>query len=200
MMNLPEPGAPLILADGTQIDPSTGKAVRSNVMEVPNNKELREHYVAVQRRLVDLPLPPSKMNAISILVMYKLIGLSNDEIGVATGLEENKVSQLLMSDAFMDMQKMVIDSIHEADASDIRAMMKKNALNGVRKMGELVMSDDEFVALAASKDSLDREGYRPVDVVEHRHKLDGGLKIEIVQRNHSNTDDAIPVDFKDVTE
>jgi hypothetical protein len=37
--------------------------------------------------------------------------------------------------------------------------------------------------MAAAKDVLDRSGHRPSDVVEHRHRMDGGLVIEIVKRD-----------------
>jgi hypothetical protein len=37
--------------------------------------------------------------------------------------------------------------------------------------------------MAAARDILDRSGHRPSDVVEHRHRMDGGLVIEIVRRD-----------------
>ena len=36
--------------------------------------------------------------------------------------------------------------------------------------------------MSAARDILDRSGHRPADVVEHRHRVDGGLVIEYVKR------------------
>jgi hypothetical protein len=37
--------------------------------------------------------------------------------------------------------------------------------------------------MSAARDILDRSGHRPADVVEHRHRMDGGLVIEVVRRD-----------------
>jgi hypothetical protein len=36
--------------------------------------------------------------------------------------------------------------------------------------------------MTAAKDVLDRAGQRPVDIIEHRHKMEGGLTIEYVDK------------------
>lgn len=195
-MNLPEPGTPLKLADGTEIDPTTGKIVGANsYIKVPSTRELKENYAIIQRRLVDLPLPPQKMNGISIILTYKMIGLSNSEIATATGISEEQVGQIIISDAFVELRQMVLENINAADADTIRTSMKHNALMGVQKLAELINSNDDAIALSASKDALDRDGYRPADVVEHRHKMEGGLTIEVIRRDHSKETPTIDADF-----
>lgn len=197
---LAEPGAALVLADGTKIDPATGKPVReNNFVSVPNTTELRENYAAIQRRLTDLPLPPEKMHGLSVILMYKMVGIPDHEIAIAVGLTIPQVNALCMSDAFATMQQMLVDNIMAADGEDIRAMMRKNAVMGVQRMTQLINSDNEGIAYAAAKDSLDRDGFRPNDVVEHRHKLDGGLTIEIIKKDHTVQTPHVDVDFKDIT-
>jgi hypothetical protein len=36
--------------------------------------------------------------------------------------------------------------------------------------------------LGVAKDVLDRAGHRPADIIEHRHKMEGGLTIEYVEK------------------
>lgn len=200
-MNLPEPGTPLKLADGTEIDPATGKVVGAEpYVKVPSTRELRENYAIIQRRLIDLPLPPQKMNGISIILTYKMIGLSDSEIATATGIKEEQVGQIVISDAFAELRQMVLENISAMDADTIRTSMKDNALMGVQRLGQLINSDDETIALSASKDALDRDGYRPADVVEHRHKMEGGLTIEVIRRDHSKEAPVIDADFTTVGE
>ena len=200
-MSLPEPGTPLKLADGTEIDPTTGKVVGAEpFVKIPNNRELRHDYAMVQRRLVDLPLPATKMNGLSIVLTYKMIGLSDGEIAVATGLTEAQIGQLVISDAFGELRQMVLENIHAMDADMIRTAMKENATMGVQRIGQLINSEDEAIALSASKDALDRDGYRPADVVEHRHKMEGGLVIEVIRRDHTQAAPVIDADFSTVEE
>ena len=154
----------------------------------------------VQRRLIDLPLPPQKMNGISIILTYKMIGLTDNEIATATGLTMDQVGQIIVSDAFGELRQMVLENIHAMDADTIRTAMKENATMGVQRIGQLINSEDEAIALSASKDALDRDGYRPADVVEHRHKMEGGLVIEVIRRDHSQTAPVIDADFTNVGE
>lgn len=200
-MNLAEPGQPLKLADGTEIDPSTGARLNApKYVAVPNNRELKENYAAVQRRLIDLPLPPEKMHGLSVILMYQMLGVTNYEIAVATGLTEDQVGNLVISDAFGELRQMVLENIHAADDMEIRSAMKTNATLGVQRMQQLINSDDEKIAFFASKDSLDRDGHRPNDVVEHRHKLEGGLTIEVIKRDHSVQTPVVDVEFTTLDE
>ena len=43
-------------------------------------------------------------------------------------------------------------------------------------------SDNETTRMSAAKDVLDRAGQRPADVIEHKHKMEGGLTIEYVEK------------------
>ena len=60
-------------------------------------------------------------------------------------------------------------------------------------MFDLLDSDSESTRGVAAKDVLDRAGQRPVDVVEHRHKMEGGLTIEYVEKKDDIP--TIDVDF-----
>lgn len=194
-MGLASPNEPLELADGTMIDPSTGKVIKndsSEMIEVPSNSEAQAIVIATRRRLSDLPAVPQKMNAISIVLTYSLFGLSDQDISIATNLSEEQVGRLKMLDAYADMRSKVVESIAASDAENIRSMFRENAKRAANRMSEFIRSNDETIALAASKDALDRDGHRPADIVEHRHKVEGGLHIEYVKTD--NTADAVTID------
>ena len=66
--------------------------------------------------------------------------------------------------------------------SDVRGMFVEKSRRAADVMFELLDSDSEATKGAAAKDVLDRAGQRPIDVIEHRHKMEGGLTIEYVEK------------------
>lgn len=187
-MTLVDPQQPLILADGTKIDPATGCVLKDTkrYTEVPNQQQAQRIVMETRRKLSDLPDVPRNMNTISVVLSYSLFGLSPDEIAIATGLTEQQVGIIRMSPAFAEMQEAVVQSIMDNDAEDIRRLFRVNAKNAAHKMATLMDSSSETIQFAAAKDSLDRDGHRPSDVVEHRVKVEGGLTIEYVRRDQSD--------------
>ena len=67
---------PLILADGTRIDPMNGSVVLDEILvEVPNTETIKQEIVAARKRINDLPVPPKQMNTLSVIISYSLFGL-----------------------------------------------------------------------------------------------------------------------------
>lgn len=202
--NLPDVSTPLILADGRVVDPVTG-AVRKPpsdedhaidaMLEVPRNEDLKLRTAAMERRLADLPLPVERMHGLSVILSYSLFGLNEEDIAVATGLRIEQVVQVMMSDAYVTLKRAVVENIQTADMSDIRAAIHMNARRGLVVADEILRDGSEGAKVAILKDMLDRDGHRPVDVVEHRMKMEGGLRVEIVRKNE-NVDVDVNIDLE----
>lgn len=195
---LPQPDEPLRLADGTMIGPdgSPIRQKRERFVEVPSNTEAKK-ITAARKTLAELPAPPSQLNPVSIIVFYKLLGVSDDEIAVATGLAEDAVGRITMSKLFTEVRDNIVAAILENDADDVRTLFAQNARNLAERLVELADSEDEKVALGAVNSGLDRAGLRPADVVEHRHRVEGGLRIEYVDHTN-NRDSAIAVEYEEI--
>lgn len=179
-----DPSTPLKLADGSLVYPD-GRVVKpgrqvSRLVEVPTHSDAQKLVVGTRRKLSDLPVPPQQLNMLSVVTTYKLIGLSDEEITIATGLSKEQVGRIIVSDAYISFRDTVLRSIEESDVASVRSIISRHATNAINTIAYLVTSDDDTVALHASKDILDRAGHRPVDVVEHRHRMEGGLRIEYV--------------------
>lgn len=187
------------LADGTEIDAETGAVLHEDddddvderFVEVPTHYETQKQLSSVRRTLNDLPDAPERMNTISLIAMYHLFGLSDSEISIATGISTTQVGAIKMRDAFGDMIAAVSKSVVENDAADVRTMLANASQGAARRIISHINSRDSAVSMAASKDVLDRAGHRPADVVEHRHKVEGGLTIEYVKREKN--DDSLPM-------
>lgn len=193
-MSLPDAGEPLKLADGSLVYPN-GKVVRpkATLVEVPTAEEAKRTVVAARRRIADLPAVPKAMNAISVVLCYTLFGLADEDIAIASGLSIDQIGQIKMLDAYETLQQELLQQIMQSDISDVRSMFVEHSKTAAKKIIEIARSDEGALALSAAKDILDRAGHRPADVVEHRHKMEGGLTITVVKKdNDAPTIDLTP--------
>jgi hypothetical protein len=186
-MPLPRGDAPLRLADGRLVYPdgkvTGGEETTERLVEVPTQEEAQRIVTAARRKLSELPEVPRTMNAVSVVLSYTLFGLDDEEIAIATGLSMDQVGRIKVGDAYTQMHEAVVRTILDSETSVVRDLFAKNARNAaqvvIRSLDEGTRAD----RMAAARDILDRSGHRPSDVVEHRHRMDGGLVIEIVRRD-----------------
>jgi len=185
---------PLVLADGTKINPVDGYVVTDEVLvEVPNTAELKREIVASRKRISDLPVPPSQMNTISVIISYSLFGITDEDISNTLLIPIEQLQAIKSSDVYAGLQQQLLKNIVESDLSDVRGLFVQKSRKAAKTMFDLLDSDSESTRGVAAKDVLDRAGQRPVDVVEHRHKMEGGLTIEYVEKK--NDIPTIDVDF-----
>ena len=192
-MTLAAPTDGLVLADGRIVMPN-GVIVDPNappeqddddaLIEVPSNTEAQQLVVATRRKLADLPAVPRTMNAISAVLSYTLFGLDDDEIALATGMTLEQIEKIREQEAYGKMKSSVVESILQSDSDNVRELIAQQSRKSVNKI--VAALDGKKVSglqMAAAKDLLDRAGHRPVDVIEHRHKMAGNLVIEVIRRN-----------------
>ena len=184
-MSLPLGTEPLVLADGTKINPMDGGLVSDEVfVKVPNTQELKREIVASRMRVSDLPVPPKQMNTLSVILSYSLQGINDFDIANIISVDIDKLHTIKKSDPYKELQSTIIKNITESDLSDVRGMFVQKSRNAAQVMFDVIDDADIGVGtkMVAAKDILDRAGQRPVDVVEHRHKMEGGLVIEYVEK------------------
>ena len=184
---LPQGTEPLVLADGTKINPIDGNIVTDiseAVIEVPNTQDIKREITASRKRVGDLPVPPEQMNTISVILSYSLFGISDDDISNVISLPLDQIEKIKKSDAYEKLQSQLIKNIVESDLSDVRGMFVQQSHGAAQVMFSAMNNEEHGIVtrMAAAKDVLDRAGQRPVDVVEHRHKMEGGLTIEYVEK------------------
>ena len=185
---------PLVLADGTKIDPEDGCVVTDEILvAVPNTEEIKREIVASRKRISDLPVPPSQMNTISVVMSYSLFGITDEDISNTLLIPLKQLQAVKSSDVYAGLQKQLLKNIVESDMSDVRGLFVQKSRTAADVMFNLMGSESETTRGSAAKDVLDRAGQRPVDIVEHRHKMEGGLTIEYVERKDDIP--TIDVDF-----
>lgn len=181
---------PLVLADGTRIDPSSGRVIKekkpTQFVEVPSQREAQRLVTNARRVASDLPAPPQQMNAISLVVMYTMYGLDDKNIALVTSLSEKQIGNIKMTDAYDTMYQQVTKTILDTDTDDVRNLIQAGARTAAHKVMESMDSENEVLAFKAAQDILDRSGHRPADVVEHKHSMTGGLTIEYIKREQNS--------------
>jgi len=188
MPELPSAGEPLRLLDGTlvypggEIDDGGSRVSPAGFVEIPTHREAQRVITATRRKLADLPEVPRTMNAISVVLSYTLFGLDDEEIAIATGLSVEQIGRLKVGEAFTQMHEAIVRTIVDSETDVVRDILAKNARNAASTMVEALNAGNRSDRMAAARDILDRSGHRPADIVEHRHRVDGGLVIEYIRR------------------
>lgn len=188
-MELPIGDEPLVLADGTRIDPSNGKIIKDSTtakyIQVPSNSEAQRIVARTRRTIGELPVPPKQMSAIALVSFYTLYGLTDTDICIAleNQLTVDQIKNIRETEAYKEFMVSAKANILNSETVTVRELFEQNALAAAEKITELARSDVEVLAFKASQDVLDRAGHRPADIVEHRHKMDGALQIVITKRD-----------------
>lgn len=183
---------PLVLADGTRINPADGTIIEDApppMIEVPSHSEAVQLVAKTRRRIADLPDIPSRMHVVGAVLAYRLFGLDDQEVALATGMTEEQVGRIIVSDAFGELHRKVVEGIITNEADSVRQMFTQGARTAAQNVVRLAAAPNAL-GFRAAQDVLDRAGMRPADVVEHRHKMDGELHIVHIRRDRL---DEIPI-------
>jgi len=182
---LPQGTEPLVLADGTRINPIDGAVIEEEVLvEVPNTEQIKREIVASRKRISDLPVPPGQMNTLSVVISYSLFGISDEDISSALLIPLEQLQTIKSSDEYTNLQGQFIKNILESDLSDVRGLFVERSRSAANLMIDTLDNNEVGLGtrLGVAKDVLDRAGHRPADIIEHRHKMEGGLTIEYVEK------------------
>ena len=188
-MPLPIGTEPLVLADGTKINPLDGKILKDDILvEVPNTREIQRDIVAARKRIADLPLPTEQMNTLSLVMAYSVFGLSDKDIGNVLGLPQEQIHNIKMNNAYNELQQNLVQSIIHSDTTEVRDLFVLNSKTSAQLFVDTVNDSEMGIGtrLSAANNILDRAGHRPADIVEHRHKVEGGLRIEYVKKEEQD--------------
>jgi len=187
----------LVLADGTKIDKATGSIIREQVAtpdllngdepvaastEIDDDVDESEideikKRIPINRYLNDLPGDANGTRAIAVIAGLTLFGLSNREISIVCNTDIDKVGAIKQSERYEDFSTGIIDNVMRAQSDNVRAMFVNNAKSAAENIIGGLKSKIPEVRHMASKEVLDRGGFRPIDVVEHRVRHENELKI-----------------------
>lgn len=203
---LAEASEPLILADGTKIDPVKGTVIKDkkfSFVEIPNASQAVAIVAKTKKSISELPLPPQKMNAVSLVLFYTMFGLADADIAITVGISRDQVKNIKALPEYLSASQDIQASVLQHETNEVRDIFQKHARGAAQKIVEIAANaeDDSVLGFKAAQDVLDRAGHRPADVVLHKHGLDDSLKIVYIQQQpHETIPDAsiIDADFEEV--
>jgi len=204
----------LPLANGLVIDTKTGQALlpstspdavinqqtkkfRQSTRDTTTRGRDRNNR-AVRRGLVDLPADSKAVTTAGVVWLYFTLGINDAEIAEATGLKLSQVDMIKGLQLFQQLDTLIKDNIQALTSDNVQKRidaMSASALDGL----ENLLDDEETRPATKARvlmNMLDRGGFSPKQVMEHRHSLEGGLVIrhirEVAQPKQMPTIDVTP--------
>ena len=207
--------AELPLANGIVIDTATGQALRPTTEpDAVIDKQTRKHKQppsdaaiagrdrnnrVIRRGLVDLPADVKAITSVGVVWLYYTLGINDAEIAEATGMKLSQVDMIKGLQLFTQVDRLLKENLAALTHEDVQARinaMSSSALDGL----EDVLADEDTKPATRSRiymNMLDRGGFSPKQVMEHKHSLDGALTIrhvrDVAQPKNLPTIDVTPV-------
>ena len=208
----------LPLANGLVIDTRTGQAILPNTspdsviqQQTARTRQTKEAAVvrgrdrnnrAIRRGLVDLPADSKAITTAGVVWLYYTLGINDAEIADATGLKISQVDMIKGLQLFGQLDVLLRDNIAALVADNVQKRidaMSGKALDGLE---DLLEDEDTRPATRARvlMNMLDRGGFSPKQVMEHRHSLEGGLVIRHIREIAAPKQmPSVDIDARDIT-
>jgi len=205
----------LPLANGLIIDTKTGQAILPNTspesviqQQTAKTKQTSEATVvrgrdrnnrAIRRGLIDLPADTKAVTTAGVVWLYYNLGINDAEIAEATGLKISQVDMIKGLQLFGQLDILLRDNLAALTSDNVQKRIDAMSGGALDKLEDLLEDEETRPATKAriAMNMLDRGGFSPKQVMEHRHSLEGGLIIrhirEIAQPKHMPTIDVTPI-------
>lgn len=179
MAHLAKPGDPLV---------ANGKVIAHE--DEADNLKKGERFVPLIRRtkinnvrnIKEIPCAqdPSYQTAINAVLVYHLIGLSENETAHLLRIPFEEVQNIRHSSDYQVTFEMVFSELISASSNSIRAKLADYSTKAVDQIIELAENaDKDIVKLKANQDILDRAGFSPENIFGDSQGDDDDLKIII---------------------
>lgn len=203
----------ITLPDGTKINRTNGEVIHDEPMvedDVPQDAKPKRTNssrtllsddeiedltvkgalanIRQEKHTADLPVDTKAIRPIAVVAALTLFGITDNEIAFVCGIEHDAVNRVKESDKYESFVTGIIENIMNGNSDNIRHMFQKASFTAAHNMIDMLRSDIPDVRQAASTQILDRAGFRPADIVEHRIRHENELRII-----HIRDDNEMPV-------
>jgi hypothetical protein len=134
------------------------------------------------RKLAELPALPKQLNSYAAILVYTASGLSDAEISVATKFTVEQITLLRAQPAYSQLEQFIIETVKQEAATEVKSILLNGEVKAATRVVELIDSEDDKVALAASKDLLDRGGHKAAEKLDIRADMLNTFRIEVVDK------------------
>lgn len=159
----------------------------NDLIELPDGTKINKHgevieqkapprmFVTTKQKVIqDLP---ANFRAFALVSSMEVWGLTTPDIAEALGRDFEEIKSLQQSEEYLQFRSEMIDGALEAETNDVRQIFVSASARAARGVVELLDSANPDARTFAMKETLDRGGFRPADIVEHRIRHENDLRI-----------------------
>lgn len=189
--------ATLALPNGIIIDKTTGQAIAPSLSAEKAEKATKRESHAkelgrdrsnkpVRCTVNELPAAPAALTTVGVVWMYWALGLSDYDIRDCTGLTLLQVENIKGISTFQELQNRITSNLTKLGEEDVHSRLA-GMVGRALDVQEGILDDNDVDATVKAKvtDSiLDRAGYAPKQIIENRHRVEGGLIIKYIEETN----------------
>lgn len=183
----------VVLTNGRVI-PADGEEKPANITqfarEVESGRKAVETLQKMHRKLGDMPDVPQKLNPVAAIITYRAIGLDNEDIATALGATTEQIETICQSDVYKQLEQMFDQTVFEDERRNAKHIIAKASQKAAATMVDMLDSNDENIALVASRDVLKLTG---ISTEEENTRRTSGLRIVVSRKGEK--DDSINVEI-----
>lgn len=154
-------GDPYVTNDGRVLAPDRDEV---DVPDIDRKRHVQPAEFRPVRRISvkELPAPASVMNAVGVIFMYTMLGITDREICELLQLAQDQVDSLRTNPAYESLFSTVLNEFVSADSELIESRLAAYAHGALTRVAHLsANAEEESVQLRASDSILDRAGHTP---------------------------------------
>lgn len=187
---LAKPGDPLVNQRGEQLTEERDNA--PSAVEIKTITEPKDYKPAHRTVLKELPAPVKAMNLVAVIFMYTLYGIGDNELSEAIGISIDDIIKVRETRAYGETFDTMMKEFISANSEFMECRIAAYSGGALSKVASLSQNGKkEETQLAASRDILDRGGFRPQDQLSKSQSPMNELRITI-----TNTSENIEADIE----
>ena len=197
-MGLPEPGDPHFLGIKHMAEPSGQEPADKPVATIPIAKK----YVSknLHMSLKELPAEPQTQAIINAVLVFHMMGLSNNEIAIGLNITIPQVMNIKEMTAYQETFELLHSEFISSNSSSLQSRIASYAAQAVENVmtiaNESIAGDiPPIVILKANQDILDRSGLSS-DALFGKNSQADDMSLKIVIENTGAEKDKITVNFE----
>lgn len=198
-MPLARPGDPYVTDKGQVLLPGNNPMDALPRADSTLGAPVARSIVSKQRRTVkDLPaVEPTTQTAINAVLVYKLLGMTDNEISFITHIPIGDISRLCHLDAYQETFEILFHEMISVNSTSLQskiASFASDALDNVMDIAKT--SKHDLAKLKANQDILDRSGLHPETLFGKNKSEDGFDSLKIVIQDGEDERTKVNIDLR----
>lgn len=169
-MPLASPGSPYVSKSGEiTLADGTNDAIGKGDVTV-GAPIARTHTPKRRRSFKELPTDPKTQTAVIVVLIYSLLGLTENEIAHVINVDPSDVHQLKHHPAYQETFELLFFELIAANSNSLQAKIASMAPVALESLLEVMKDGKQEVARVRAADSvLDRSGLRAEELFEQKN-------------------------------